>query len=163
MQGVAQAVFSGGLFAVGVWSMVDAYQRGVIVDWNPVVTGGIFAILIGFYLCQGLQQAFDRRPVLVIGPEGLYLRSSLPTPIPWRRIAKADCVTGMFRPGRLDIEVDAETYSTMRLGMRLLGDDIVRRNPLRHSFSILARSYDHSATEIFAALKQYWPPRGIPS
>ncbi len=140
--------------------MFDAYRRGAISSWDPVITATIFAVLIGFYLAQGLQQAFDRTPVMVVGPDGLFLRPALSSPIPWRRIARVDCFVAALRPSRIEIEVDAETYTAMRFGLRILGDNIVRRNALRHIFAIYPRGYDRSASEIFTALKQYWPPRG---
>jgi hypothetical protein len=106
---------------------------------------------------------FDRRPVIVIGPDGLYLPSALGTPIPWRRISRADCFVSWLRPSRIEIEVDAQTYTAMRFGMRILGDNIVRKNALRNIFAVLNRGYDRSATEIFTAIRQYWPPRGVPT
>ncbi len=143
------------LFALGIWSLLQnpAATRNV----DTLLTGGFFAAIMAYYLWRQALQARDRQPLVVIDAGGLTLPTSRPEPIPWRSLREVRCRASALGGGRLDIVVDPEVFQTMRFGMRALGETIVSRPAEANAFSILTRAYDHSATEIFSAMRAYKP------
>ncbi len=128
-------------------------------DENLLAAG--FVLLAGFAYAW---QHFDRlrldQPVVAIADDGLRLPGVGEAPIGWDRIAGARAATGFaFRAGRrVDLELDAETFVTLRLGQVFLGDAVTKLRGVPYGVSIHTRGLDHDAAAIFAAMRRHWPP-----
>ncbi len=127
----------------------------------PWMGAAMVAALIAFQAWRNLQYLTDRTPVVVIGPEGLALPLNADAPIPWTAISRLGAARGAARigGGRLDFEVDPETFARIRLGKRMMGDPVVKMPALPYGISIVAQSLDHPAGAMQAAIEAFWPPR----
>lgn len=151
----ANLILALGLFALTIANLWWQWNRG-----ENLLTGALFAFVATFYAGQMFVQFRDRRPQLVIGPAGLGLPAAAPNPIAWSRIRQIH-IKRRFLPtlgGQIDIEVDPETFQTLRLGQRIMGDFVVKRRGFGIAFSVLTQGLDQSTAQIEAALKRHWPP-----
>jgi len=120
----------------------------------------LFVGLAGVYTWQAWTQLRDRGPLVEIGPAGLFLRGAMDQPVPWPRVWQIQAGRGLpgLSGGRIDFQVDPETYARVRLGQRFLGDVVVRRRGLANGFSVITNGLDESRGAIHAALLRFWPP-----
>lgn len=120
----------------------------------------MFGFIAAYFLWTGIDQLRDRSPLVEISPDGLRLRSATAHPIPWSRIWRVEAAGRPlgFGGGRVDFQVDIETFSTLKLGQRFMGDVVVKKRSAPNSFSVLTPQLDENAAAIFAAVKRYWPP-----
>ncbi len=143
-----------GLAVASVWA---AWKEG------GDLLGPIFLlVLVAIYGVQAGQQFRDDSPKLVVERTGLSLPGVLEGTVPWSRIEEIAITTGLraLGGGRVDVVVDIETYSRMKLGSRWLGDPIVRRAGPRAALSIHGAALDTGTKTIFAAMRRHWPPGG---
>lgn len=126
-------------------------------SWPAVL---LFSAVAVFSCWNAWTQARDRNPMVAIGPGGLHLPTASDQPIPWSRIRRVELGRGLpgLSGGRVNFEVDAETFARLRLGQRFMGDIVVRWRGVPNAFSLIAQSLDERAGDIFAALRRYWPP-----
>ena len=156
-----------------MWSILMNLVLGVLLaalTFGNVVhqirTGGswtvavLFGFIAAYFLWHGVEQLRNRSPLVEIGPDGLRLRPASVQPIPWSRIWNAQASSGPlgFGSGRVDIQVDAETFNALKFGQRFMGDLVVKKRSAPNTFSVLTPQLDESPAAIFAALKRYWPP-----
>ncbi len=143
------------LAAVTFANVVHQFRTGG--SWAVAI---MFGIIAAYFFWHGVEQLRDRSPLIEIGPSGLTLRPASAQPIPWQRIWNAQAGSGLFGfgGGRVDFQVDAETFNTLKFGQRFMGDVVVKKRTAPNSFSVLTPQLDESAGAIFAALKRYWPP-----
>lgn len=105
-----------------------------------------------------LRNCWDRTPLLVIGPDGLFLPGALPEIIPWSALHNANHPGGLFGRHRVDIDVDLATRARAKVGMRIAGDPITGRMGSPSGISIITQSLDTKAADIMTAIRRYWPP-----
>lgn len=140
-----------GLFAFSLAFTWTTYQNG------GSVFGALFlTALMGFYAAQSGHQLLDRRPLLIVGADGLGLAGATAAPLPWSRIWRLQAVRGLTG-ARIDIVLDAETFLGVKLGNRWMGDHVVKARHLINGFSILTAGFEHSGPEIEQAIRRYWP------
>lgn len=147
--------FGAMLVVITIINLVDQLQAGS--GW---ALAAMFAAIAGFFCWQAWTQFYDRAPVVEIGPAGLGLPSAAEEPIPWSRILHAHAGAGLagLSGGRIDFQVDTETYAKLRFGQRFMGDVVVRRRGIPNAFSIMTQGLDTKNAAIFAAMSRYWPP-----
>lgn len=116
--------------------------------------------LVGFFTWQAWTQFRDRSPVVEVAPDGLRVPAASDAPIAWSNIAIVAPAEGIAALGgrRIDVQVDAQTFSRLRLGQRFMGDFVVRRRGLPNTFSILTQGLDVGPAALHAAIRRYWPP-----
>lgn len=106
---VISACLSPPFVATGVWIVLDGTIAGAVI--------GLAAIaFFGFVLIQAVRALFDRRPGVVVGPEGLsWSLAGHPTvTVPWDEMESISMIRGL---GRRFVAIkvrDPKTYS--RLG-----------------------------------------------
>lgn len=166
---------NGPVFAArrSIWSILMNIVLGALLAAltfvnivHEIRTGGswavaiMFGIIAAYFLWHGVEQLRDRAPLIEIGPDGLRLRPASAQPIPWSCIWNAQASSGPLGvgAGRVDFQVDTETFNTLKLGQRFMGDVIVKKRSAPNTFSVLTPQLDESAGAIFAALRRYWPP-----
>lgn len=128
------------------------------VERGPLFASVFFALLMAFYVWNLVNQYRDRRPQIVIGPDGLLLPNALPTPVPWSQVWNVAPPAGTFTRTRLDIDIAPEIYARMKLGQRFMGESIVRRKGLGGGLTIYTTGFEHNAVELEAAIRKFWPP-----
>lgn len=152
-----QAGFGMFLVALALANLVNLFRMGE-ARGAPLLASAFFALLMAAYVWNTLVQYRDRRPQIVIRPDGLYLPTALPDPIAWSHVWNVAPPTGAFRRMRLDIDIAPEIYTRMKLGQRFMGENIVRRKGVGGGMTIYTMGYEHNAAEIAAAIRRYWPP-----
>jgi hypothetical protein len=140
-----------GLAVASVWA---AWREGA-----DLLGPCFLLVLVAIYGVQAGQQFRDDSPKLVVERAGLSIPGVIDGTIAWSRIEEIATTTGLrsLRGGRIDIVVDVETLARMKLGVRWLGDPIVRRGGQRAAFSIIGSVLDTDTKTIFAALRRHWP------
>ncbi|HEX9461215.1 MAG TPA: hypothetical protein VGB82_01325 [Alphaproteobacteria bacterium] len=138
-------------------SLAQGYLDGLGTR-SQLLAGSFFAFLMAFYVWQLVGQVRDTRPLLVVAPEGLHLPAAREAPIAWGSIRQIVCRAALLGKGRIEFQVEPETYVSLRLGTRILGDAIVRRAAARCEFAILMQAADRGAVEVFTAIRRYWTP-----
>jgi len=103
----------------------------------------------------------DARPLLVVGPDGLLLPQHAEAPIPWDAIQRvgASRSFALVGGGRLDLDLTPEAFAGVRVGQRLMGDHVVKMVGSPFGISLLAQGLDRPASDMLAAIGQYWPAR----
>jgi hypothetical protein len=142
------------------------FGLAVAVAWQtwrqdePVAAALMFLVVAAFWGVLMGQQFRDTEPKVIVGRDGLELPGVAPATIPWDKIEEFAVGTGLraIGGGRLDIFVDAKTYSTLKLGKRWMGDIIVKRMGMRPGFTILGAALDAKTRQIFDAITRHWPP-----
>ena len=147
-----------GLVVLGIGSVVQPYLAGTATR-SQTLTGLFFSAILAVYLWHALQQLRDDRPILIVAPEGLHMPAVIAAPIPWAKIRHVICRAGLISKGKLEIEVDLETYGAMRLGLRMFGDTVVRRPARQNTFVVLMVGTDRSALATYTEIRRYWTPR----
>ncbi|MBV8166393.1 MAG: hypothetical protein JO021_06340 [Alphaproteobacteria bacterium] len=153
-----QLAVGAAFLALALLALVQGYLGGQ-ASRSQLLAGLFFAAVLGVYVWQLATQLGDKRPLLVVTPEGLDLAAAAPNgPIPWSRIRRMICRPALLGRGRLDFAVDPETYASLKLGSRIFGDAIVRRSAARGEFAVMMQAGDHSALDVFGAMRRYWRP-----
>ncbi|HEX6980625.1 MAG TPA: hypothetical protein VF342_15150 [Alphaproteobacteria bacterium] len=119
-----------------------------------------FVVFAAFYCWQVWVQFRHRKPLIEISAAGLGLPGASPAPIPWSRIWRIEPGRGLpgLSGGRINFQVDADTFIGLRLGQRFMGDVVVRNRRLPNSFSVITQGLEERTDAIYAAIKRYWPP-----
>ncbi len=141
-------------FGLAVASVWYAWEAG-----EPVLGPMFLLILVTVYGVQAGQQFRDDSPKLVIERAGLSVPGVIDGAISWSSIEEIATTTGLrsLGGGKIDVVVDLETFSRMKLGTRWLGDPIVRRSGPRPAFTVVGNALDTDTKTIFAALRRHWP------
>ncbi|MBI1243498.1 MAG: hypothetical protein GC202_00700 [Alphaproteobacteria bacterium] len=140
-------------FGLAVASVWLAWHEG------ENILGPLFLLaLVAVYGISAGQQFRDESPKVVIERVGLSLPGVGAEPIEWSRIEEIAVTTGLraLGGGRVDVVVDPETYSNLKLGSRWLGDPVTRRQGPRPAFSLIGSALDTPAKTIFAAMHRHW-------
>ena len=139
-----QALFTAGLLTLAVWSVLLLWgTEGTRDRW---LAAGFFTVILAVYFVHTLRLAWDRSPVVVVSPAGLYLPSSLPDPIPWTTIRHVNHPGGMLLGRhRVDIDVDIATRAQAKVGMRIAGDPIAGRMGSVTGLSIITQGLDRKS------------------
>lgn len=151
-----QALFTACLLTLAVYSVLLLWDSDGPRD--RLIAAGFFTVILAVYFVHTLRLAWDRTPVVVIGPAGLYIPSSLPGPIPWATIRNVNHPGGMLLGRhRVDVDLDIVTRAQAKVGMRIAGDPIAGRMGSATGLSIITQGLDTRAPAIMAAIKRYWP------
>jgi hypothetical protein len=153
---IVQALFTAMLLALAVASVLHFWENDRPRDQLLAIS--FFTVILAVYGWHTLRLCWDRSPVVVVGPEGLYLPSALPDPIPWTAIHNANHPGGLLGRQRVDIDLDLATRARAKVGMRFAGDPIAGRTGSPGGILITTQSLDAKPAEIMAAIKRYWPP-----
>jgi hypothetical protein len=150
--------FALGLLVLALVNIYWQWSRG-----ESLVTGAMFTFIFAYYSLITVQQLRDRQPQLAIGTAGLDLPAASADPIPWSRITYLRIKQRLIPMlgGRLDIQVDPETFLRLKLGQRLMGDFILKQRGIPNTFMVLTKGLDRRTADIEAAVKRYWPPDGV--
>jgi hypothetical protein len=148
-----------GFLGLALWSLVHGYEAGQ-GSRSQLLAGAFFAFLLACYVWSLIAQLRDTRPLLIVAPEGLHLPAARDAPLAWREIRRVICRPALLSKGRIEFQVALETYASLKLGSRLFGDAIVRRNASHGEFAVLMQAGDRPALEVFTALRRYWTPPG---
>jgi hypothetical protein len=134
--------------------------RQIREDGSPM-GAALFAVLAFFFLWQALNQLRNRVPLIEIGPGGLRLPGASEDTLPWQCIRQVRPASGFagLGGGRIDFTVDGDVFDRMKFGQRFMGDVVVKRRAMPHTFSLITPQLDASTDTIYAAIKQYWPAR----
>lgn len=143
--------------ALALATLIQAFAAGTPTR-SQTIAGLFFAVLLTAYLLYSIQQFRDPRPVMAITADGLHVPAARLSPIPWPNVRRVVCRVGLIGKGRIEIQVDAETYGSLKLGLRILGDTIVRRMSPEHTFAVLMHGTDRRALETYTAIRRYWTP-----
>ena len=146
--------------ALALATLIQAFAAGTPTR-SQTIAGLFFAVLLAAYLLYSIQQFRDPRPVMTIAADGLHLPGARSSPIPWPSVRRVICRVGLLSKGRIEVQVDAETYGSMKLGLRILGDQVVRRMSPENTFAVLMHGTDRRALETYTAVRRFWtPPTG---
>lgn len=147
-------LFASGVFGLAVAVTWQAWQQG-----ESLGASLLFLAIAAFWGVLMGQQFRDDAPKVVVGKDGLDMQGVSDGPVPWDKIEELALGTGVraLGGGRLDIYVDLETYSKLKLGNRWMGDLIVRRAGTRPGFTILGAGLDTKPRVVFEALRRHWP------
>jgi hypothetical protein len=155
-----QALFTAGLLALAVASVFHFWEGDRPRDQMLAIA--FFTVILAVYFWQMLRHCWDRTPLVVIGPDGLFLPGALPAPIPWAALHNANHPGGLLGRHRVDIDIDLATRARAKVGMRIAGDPITGRMGSPGGISIITQSLDAKAADIMVAIKRYWPPPEAP-
>ncbi len=148
-------LFASGVFGLAVAVTWQAWQQGESLGASLLFLGiaAFWGVLMG-------QQFRDDAPKIVVGKDGLEMPDVADAPIRWEKIEELALGTGIraLSGGRLDVFVDPETYSKLKLGNRWMGDPIVRRAGTQPGFTILGAGLDTKPRVVFEAIRRHWPP-----
>lgn len=148
-------LFASGVFGLAVAVTWQAWQQG-----ESFGASLLFLAIAAFWGVLMGQQFRDDTPKIVVGENGLEIPGVADAPLDWDKIEELALGTGVraLGGGRLDIYVDPETYSKLKLGNRWMGDSIVKRAGIRPGFTILGAGLDAKTRTIFDAMRRHWPP-----
>jgi len=155
-----QAAFTAALLALATASVVTFWDAEGPRD--RLLASAFFTVILAVYFWHTLRLCWDRSPVVVVGPSGLYLPSALPEVIPWTTVRSANYPGGLLGRHRVDIDLDIVTRARARVGMRIAGDPIAGRMGSPSGISIITQTLDTKASDLMAAIKRYWPPPETP-
>ncbi len=148
-------IFASGVFGLAVAVVWQAWQQGESFGASLLflAIAAFWGVLIG-------QQFRDTEPKVIVGRDGLELPGVADAPIAWAKVEELALGTGIraLGGGRLDVYVDPETYSKLKLGNRWMGDLIVRRPGTKPGFTILGAGLDTKPRVVFEAIRRHWPP-----
>lgn len=137
------------LAAFHVWEKL----AGGEVSLPALLLLGLFG-LAAFY---SVSQHNARAILIAIGPEGLDLPGVAPQPIAWRQIREIRAFRSRIG-ARLDLTVDADVFTSLRLGHRWTGDFAVKARHLYNGFSIHLHGMDRGVGEVETAIRRHWKP-----
>lgn len=143
------------LAAITVLNLVRQFREG-----GSPATAAVFAVLALFFLWQAWTQLRNRVPLIEVAPDGLRLPSAGNDALPWRCIRHVRPVRGFLGMGggRVDFTVDPTVFDRLKFGQRFMGDVVVKRRGLAHTFSLITPQLDENADAIYAAIQRYWTP-----
>ena len=147
-------LFASCVFGLAVAVAWQAWQQG-----ESFGASLLFLAIAAFWGVLMGQQFRDDAPKIVVGKDGLDMPGVCDGPVPWDKIEELALGTGLraLSGGRLDIHVDPETYSKLKLGNRWMGDLIVRRPGAKPGFTVLGAGLDTKPRVIFEAIRRHWP------
>jgi hypothetical protein len=148
------------LFASLVFGLAVAVLWYAWNEAEPLTTPLVFLALAVFWGVTMGQQFRDGAPKIVVGRDGFDLPGISQGPIPWNKVEELALGTGLraLGGGRLDVFVSAETFVTLKLGNRWMGDMIVKRAGMRPGFVVLGVGLDTKPKTIVEAIRRHWPP-----
>ncbi len=119
----------------------------------------VLLVIVTLYGVQAGQQFRDDSPKLVIERQGLSLPGVTDAPVEWTQIQDVALARGLgaIGGGHINVVVDAATFQRLKLGIRWLGDPVVKGKGMRPSFAILGSALDTDTKTIFAAMRRHWP------
>ena len=154
---IVHAVFTLGLLALAVGSVWHFWQTGQ-GSRDGLYASVFFILILTVYFVTTLQHCIDRTPLVSVRPDGLYLPTALPDPIPWSRVMRVAHPGGLLTGRhRVDIDVDPALRLQAKLGMRIAGDPIVGRRGST-AISVVTQGLDCKPAELLAAIRHYWSP-----
>jgi hypothetical protein len=143
------------LAAITVLNLVRQFREG-----DSLAGAAVFAVLAPFFLWQAWTQLRNRVPLVEVAPEGLRLPSASTDALPWSSIRHVRRAHGPFGigGGRVDFTIDPMVFDRLKFGQRFMGDVVIKRRGLPHTFSVITPQLDENADAIYAAIQRYWAP-----
>lgn len=119
-------------------------------------------VVVALYGVQAGQQFRDETPKVIVERAGLSLPGVTDAPIAWSSIGEIALARGLLglAGGHVHVAVDAATFQRLKLGIRWLGDPVVKGKGMAPALMILGAPLDTGAKTIFAAMRRHWPPGG---